>query len=292
MKNWKEVVHHTTFRYLDHTEKNFFHGQAYTALTSFAVDDVLALSAAGTNANPALRLWVHPDTVVLGIPDARLPHLEEGIQLLSNHGYRAIVRNSGGLAVALDTGVLNISLVLPDVRGLSIHDCYEAMVSFIQYMLRDLTDAIEAYEIVGSYCPGDYDLSINGRKFAGISQRRVKDGAAIQIYLDVEGKGRERAELIRDFYDVARKEEETSFDYPEINPSVMASLSELLGIKLTVDDMKQRVLNALEDVSEELVSNDFSEDELVQFEKRYEQMVKRNEKTGMNGQDSRSGRKD
>ncbi|RYG71571.1 lipoate--protein ligase family protein [Lentibacillus lipolyticus] len=278
MKNWKEIVHHTAFRYLDHTEKNFFHGREYTALTSFAVDDVLALSAAGVDTAPALRLWVHPDTVVLGIPDARLPHLEEGIQLLSDRGYRAIVRNSGGLAVALDAGVLNISLVLPDVRGLSIHDCYEAMVSFIQHILRDLTNDIEAYEIVGSYCPGDYDLSINGKKFAGISQRRVRDGAAIQIYLDVEGKGRERAELIRDFYDVAQKGETTKFDYPEIKPDVMASLSDLLDVELTVDGMKQRVRHALQEVSEEIVTDDFSEDELVQFEKRYEQMVKRNEK--------------
>ncbi len=163
MKNWKEVVHHKEFRYLDHTEKKFFHGRDYTALTSFAVDDVLALSVAGADVNPALRLWVHPDTVVLGIPDSRLPYLEEGIRLLSDRGYKAVVRNSGGLAVPLDAGVLNISLILPDVSGISIHECYDAMVRFIQFMLRDVTSDIEAYEIIGSYCPGDYDLSIGGK---------------------------------------------------------------------------------------------------------------------------------
>ncbi|QKY70514.1 lipoate--protein ligase family protein [Lentibacillus sp. CBA3610] len=277
MKNWRDVVAHRQFRYLDHSEKKYFHGKSYTALTSFAVDDVLALFTRGENADPALRLWVHPDTVVLGIPDSRLPYLEEGVQLLSERGYYTMVRNSGGLAVALDAGVLNISLVLPNVKGISIYDCYEAMVSFIRYTLQDLTDDIEAYEIVGSYCPGDYDLSIGGRKFAGISQRRVKDGAAIQIYLDVEGKDRERAQLIRDFYDIARKGEETKFDYPDVNPSVMASLAELLRVELTVDDMKQRVLLALDAVSDQIVTDDFSDDELVQFEKRYKQMVKRNE---------------
>ncbi|MFD1361604.1 lipoate--protein ligase family protein [Lentibacillus salinarum] len=276
MKNWRDVVAHRQFRYLDHSEKNYFHGKPYTALTSFAVDDVLALFARSGEAIPALRLWVHPDTVVLGIPDTRLPYLAEGVELLADRDYQAVVRNSGGLAVALDAGVLNISLVLPDVRGVSIHDCYEAMVSFVQYILWDLTDAIEAYEIVGSYCPGDYDLSIGGRKFAGISQRRVRDGAAIQIYLDVKGKGRERARLIQDFYDVARKGEETKFAYPDVDPDVMASLSELLGIELTVDGMKARVLQGIQDVSERIVTDDFSDDELVQFAKRYEQMVKRN----------------
>ncbi|WP_010531542.1 lipoate--protein ligase family protein [Lentibacillus jeotgali] len=277
MKNWKDVVAHRRFRYLDHSKKSFFHGKSYTALTSFAVDDVLSLFAYSEEAVPAVRLWVHPDTVVLGIPDSRLPYLEDGVRLLVDRGYQTIVRNSGGLAVALDAGVLNISLVLSDMKRISIYDCYEAMVSFIRYILQDLTDEIEAYEITSSYCPGDYDLSIDGRKFAGISQRRVKDGAAIQIYLDVEGKGRERARLIRDFYDVAKKGEETKFDYPDVDPSVMASLSELLDVALTVDAMKERVLQGIRDVSDRIVTDDFSDEELIQFEKRYELMVKRNE---------------
>ncbi|SEP71830.1 octanoyl-[GcvH]:protein N-octanoyltransferase/lipoyl amidotransferase [Virgibacillus subterraneus] len=278
MKNWKEIVRHKQFRYLDHSKENFFNKKAYTALTSFAIDDVLALSVGGKNTAPAIRLWVHPDTVVLGIPDARLPYIEEGVELLNKQGYHVVVRNSGGLAVALDAGVLNISLVLPDVKHISIHDCYEAMVSFIQYMLRDLTNEIEAYEIVGSYCPGDYDLSIGGRKFAGISQRRVKDGAAIQIYLDVEGKGVERASLIRDFYSVGLKDAETKFSFPDVDPSTMASLTELLGTKITVNGMKDRVLESLQHFSDTIVTDDFSADEQEAFKTRYEQMVKRNER--------------
>src|SRR5699024_12609503 len=102
-------------------------------------------------------------------------------------GYHGMLSNYCGLAIELVESVLDLSLILPDVRHLSIHDCYDAMVSFVQYMLNDLTNEIKAFEIVGSYCPGDYDLSINNKKFAGISQRRIKDGAAIQIYLDVQG---------------------------------------------------------------------------------------------------------
>ena len=56
------------------------------------------------------------------------------------------------------------------------------------------TIEIEAREIVGSYCPGSYDLSIKGKKFAGISQRRIRKGVAVQIYLCVNGSGSERAE--------------------------------------------------------------------------------------------------
>lgn len=277
MKNWKEIIRHSTFRYLDHSNEITFHKQAYTAITSFAIDDTLALSVSNGQSPPTIRLWVHPDTIVLGIPDARLPYIEDGVSFLADEGYHVVVRNSGGLAVALDGGVLNISLVLPGVKHISIYDCYEAMVSFVQFMLRDLTDEIEAYEIVGSYCPGDYDLSINGKKFAGISQRRIKDGAAIQIYLDVEGNSQERAQLIRQFYTLSKKDAETNFAFPTVEPNVMASLSELLGKTLTVEDMKARVYGALEDFTTQIIKTDFSGSELGTFEKRLKQMEKRNE---------------
>ena len=278
MKNWQEIISYETFRYMDHSTNKQINSKPNTALTSFAIDDTLATSVSNGASAPVMRLWVHPTTVVLGIPDAKLPYIEEGISFLTEQGYHAVVRNSGGLAVVLDKGVLNISLVIPGVHDLSIHDCYEAMVSFVQYMLRDLTDKIEAYEIVGSYCPGDYDLSINGKKFAGISQRRIKDGAAIQIYLDIEGNSKERASLIRNFYSISKKEEETKFVYPTVDPIVMASLSELLECELTVEEMKERVYATLRDFSKEIVVQDFTDSELEVFEKRYEQMIKRNEK--------------
>lgn len=277
MQSWKEIIHHPTFRYMDQSNEIIFYKEKITALTSFAIDDTLALSVGDGDSAPAIRLWVHPKTVVLGIPDARLPLIEEGVRLLTERGYHTIVRNSGGLAVALDEGVLNISLVLPDVKSLPIHACYEAMVGFVRYMLADLTDEIEAYEIVGSYCPGDYDLSIGGKKFAGISQRRVKDGAAIQIYLDVEGRGMERAALIRDFYEIGLNSAETNFTFPKVVPETMASLSELLPKKITMNEMKQRVYATLEELSENIVTAEFSAMEQENFGKRLGQMKKRNE---------------
>ncbi|MBD1221529.1 lipoate--protein ligase family protein [Virgibacillus halodenitrificans] len=274
MKNWKDIIRHTTFRYIDHSVNRKY---TSNAMTSFAIDDALAISVSNEASPPAVRLWVHPNTIVLGIPDGKLPHIKEGVMYLTSENYNVVVRNSGGLAVALDEGVLNISLVLPNVKHISIYDCYEAMVSFVQYMLRDLTEEIKAYEIEDSYCPGDYDLSINGKKFAGISQRRVKDGAAIQIYLDVEGDSHKRASMIKKFYEISKRGEQTNFNFPEVNPNVMGSLSDLLGIKISVDDMKRRVYHALRDFTEEMTENDLTTEEISTFKKRYTLMKKRNE---------------
>ncbi|WP_080872306.1 lipoate--protein ligase family protein [Oceanobacillus timonensis] len=277
MKNWKEIIRHNTFRYIDHSAENTVAGKPNTALASFAIDDALAISVSEETSPPVIRLWVHADTIVLGIPDSRLPYITEGIAFLEENHYQGIVRNSGGLAVALDEGVLNISLIIPGATSLSIYDCYEAMVRFVQAMFADLTDAIEAYEIVGSYCPGDYDLSIDGKKFAGISQRRVKKGISVQIYLDIEGNSQARASLIREFYHIAKQNKETTFTYPEVNPEVMASLSELLGVSLTVEETKQRVVHTLKGLTEEMVTIPMQDTEQKNFDKRYQQMIKRNE---------------
>ncbi|WP_316572204.1 lipoate--protein ligase family protein [Neobacillus sp. YIM B06451] len=216
------------------------------AIQSFAIDDTLCASV-GAHLSPATaRTWVHRDTVVLGIQDTKLPYLGEGLEFLRAMGYTPIVRNSGGLAVVLDEGVLNISLVFPEKeRGIDINRGYDAMWMLVREMFADFGKDIEAREIVGSYCPGSYDLSIGGKKFAGISQRRLRRGVAVQIYLSVENSGGKRAELIRDFYLRALKGERTKFVFPEVQPGVMASLSELFETPLAVQDVMLRLMLSL-----------------------------------------------
>lgn len=207
-----------------------------SALESFAADDTLCELVGSGRSEPTVRTWVHDDTVVLGIQDHRLPHVGAGMEYLEANGYHPIVRNSGGLAVVLDAGVLNISLVVSEKEhAIDISAGYDMMLELVQALFPEAP--IEAYEIVGSYCPGSYDLSIGGKKFAGISQRRIRKGIAVQVYLCVEGSGAARAELIRGFYAKGLQGEDTKFDYPAIKPEVMASLSELLNKEITVQEV-------------------------------------------------------
>ena len=254
-------------------------GPMFDALQSFAMDDTLCTSV-GAGASPATaRSWVHHQTVVLGIQDTKLPYLAEGLSYLKEQGFRFIVRNSGGLAVVLDSGVLNLSLIFPDTeKGIDINRGYDAMWALIKEMFSDFNAEIEAREIEGSYCPGSYDLSINGKKFAGISQRRIRKGVAVQIYLCVSGGGQNRAKVIQQFYQLAKKDEETKFIYPTIHPEVMASLSELLHTELTIQDVMLRLLNVLKDMSGKIYGEPLSGQELEWYEVNYKRIVERNEK--------------
>ncbi|MCY8507178.1 biotin/lipoate A/B protein ligase family protein [Bacillus atrophaeus] len=256
-------------------------GPYFDAKQSFAMDDTLCASV-GKGLSPATaRSWVHHQTIVLGIQDTRLPYLEDGVRLLENEGYRVIVRNSGGLAVVLDEGVLNISLIFEDQKkGIDIDRGYEAMVELIKRMLKSYEAKIEAYEIEGSYCPGSYDLSIGGKKFAGISQRRLRGGVAVQIYLCADKSGSERADLIRRFYQAALKDKSNDVKgvYPDIRPETMASLSELLQTDITVQDLMLSLLTELKQLGSHLYSAGLTIDEELEFEKNLVRMVERNEK--------------
>lgn len=268
------ILHQPIWRVIDQTTL----GPAFDGKQSFAIDDTLCQSVGSGDSPCTARMWVHHRTVMLGIQDTRLPHLDAALDVLERAGYRPVARNSGGLAVVLDSGVLNLSLIFPERGGeLTIDKAYQAMVDFIHGMLAPYAIAFEAREIAHSYCPGRYDLSVRGKKFAGISQRRVRGGAAIQIYLCVSGSGAERAKLIRRFYEQGIQGEKTRFVYPSIDPNVMASLEEISGHPLTVQQMAESCLKTLRTFGT-VASAPLSADETERFNHYYERMIRRNEK--------------
>ncbi|GKU83714.1 biotin/lipoate A/B protein ligase family protein [Niallia sp. NCCP-28] len=275
MKENHSLLHQDKWRIIDQSGT----GLHVSALHSFGMDDTLCALVGGGSTPATVRTWVHDKTIVLGIQDTRLPHLDQALEFLRHQGYRTIVRNSGGLAVVLDKDVLNISLILPErEKGIDINSGYDTMWELIRIMFADYSEAIEAKEIIGSYCPGSYDLSIEGRKFAGISQRRIRGGVAVQIYLCVNGSGQKRGEVIQQFYKIGVGGEKTKFIYPVIQPEVMASLSELLKVEWTVEKIMTRLLYAIKDHADHLYAEPLQGEELTLFGAYYQRVSERNRK--------------
>lgn len=271
----KHILQQPIWRYYDQS----ISAKQRSPLESFATDDTLCQLVGQLMSPPTIRTWVHEASVVLGIQDHRLPYVQQGMELLESRGYHPIVRNSGGLAVVLDEGILNISIVLSEQKeSLSINDGYDVMVDLVKGLFPEVAEKIEAYEIVGSYCPGSYDLSIDGKKFAGISQRRLRQGVAVQIYLCIEGSGSQRAALIRDFYEESLQQEETKFAYPQIVPEVMASLSELVDPYLTVEAVVIRLQQLLNQWAEEVRPQSFYDEELTLYGFYLQRVFERNTK--------------
>ena len=261
------------WRFIDQSE-SFMH---VSPLQSFAMDDTLCHAVGHDLSESVVRTWIHNESVVLGIQDHRLPNIDEASAFLLQQGFAPIVRNSGGLAVVLDPGVLNISIVFKDTDRISIDTAFGYMVELTKRLLPELKGRIEAYEIVGSYCPGTFDLSVDGQKFAGISQRRMQNGIAVQIYLCVEGSGSERAQLIREFYEIGLREGEAKYKYPDVDPTVMASLQQLTqNESLTAKDLNTRLQQVVESFADIVRIESLIGEEISLYEHYTERIIKRN----------------
>jgi octanoyl-[GcvH]:protein N-octanoyltransferase len=233
-----------------------------------------------TSESPSyIHFWQHPRAFVLGLRDRQLPRIEQAVTWLQDQGYIVAVRNSGGAAVPLDAGVVNISLVIPKpYNSLNFRDDFETMIQLLREILSPWTSAIEKGEIVGGYCPGDYDLSIKGQKFCGIAQRRQANGFVVSAFVNVEGDSSERTSLVRTFYDIASNGE-TGVPHPLVETERMSSLQGLVGVpsvRAFIDSLKNHksvILPDAQDANDRMNKTLFPEDQINeviwQLKKRY-----------------------
>lgn len=182
---------------------------------------------------PFVHFWTTDQpTLILGINDRHLPKLSAGLNRLTHHQYDYFLRNSGGLAVISDPGVLNISLFIPDgQQKLTVDNAYEVIANLIKQTFPTLQ--IATYEITNSYCPGKYDLSVNGQKIAGIAQRRTNHAVVLMLYLSVTGDQDARSSVVADFYRAGDAYSQSQWTFPHVDKTTMTTI-EALGLP-TID---------------------------------------------------------
>ncbi|MBL1225108.1 lipoate--protein ligase family protein [Enterococcus sp. BWR-S5] len=254
------------------------------SLIPFALTDTLVAYSEQVQ-QPILHFWQLDQTMILGMKDTRVPHLADALASLEKNHYNAVVRNSGGLGVIADTGTLNVSLILPQPSNhkFTIDEGYIFMWNWIRQAFEQTGKKIEAYEISSSYCPGTFDLSINGKKFAGIAQRRVRNGLAVMAYLSISGDQQARGKTVQEFYHAGLRENFGTDGYPAVNPSVMENLAELLEYQLTIEETKEKLLTAFCDDGKQTIETlDFSKwlsspDVKQEYQKQLEKMIQRNQ---------------
>ncbi|GMA46755.1 lipoate--protein ligase family protein [Tetragenococcus muriaticus] len=245
-----------------------------TAMIPFALTDILT-ETAGKHKKALLHFWQFEQSFILGMKDTRVNHLSKGVKTIKNNGYQPVIRNAGGLGVISDEGILNISWIFPKEQ-VSIDQSYQKMLDLIQKAFPELT--IKAYEIQHSYCPGKFDLSVEGKKVAGIAQRRVKEGIAVMMYLSVFGDQQQRSEIVRAFYQESLGTDYGKNGYPDVWPSTMTTLSDALHQPLTIQETKKRFLQVLDiDETAQNALNWIKEKEqMAQFQKKMDSMQQRN----------------
>lgn len=192
-----------------------------------------------------LHFWRHRQALLLGSRDASLPDSQSAIEALCENGYAVAVRAFGGLAVALDEGVLNVTLILPGAPALD--DAFAFMAGLLHDALAPFVD-IRVGEIAGSYCPGRYDMSVAGYKIIGIAQRRIAGVIAVSAFVNVQGSSRLREEAVMTYYATAcpsSLRDEGRWSPPDVWLGSTASMNDLMGeAGFTVTQCQKAIVSA------------------------------------------------
>ena len=247
------------------------------ALRPFAVDDYLlrALSKDELEADAVLHFWPGDPAIYLGMVDTRLPDFQAGVDFLKASSYSPVIRPSGGLAVVSDPGILNFSLLIKPAGGrLSIDDAYEVLLRLINQVLAPYQEQVQAGEITRSYCPGSYDLSLQGKKIAGLAQRRIGSAIGISAYVSLEGDQIRRGQLIRDFYQASQVQEAKRDDKPDVLPESMHNISDVVPELGQLDRFKAAIQEVL---STDTASQSLLDLDQIDLSKDLAKMSKRNQ---------------
>ena len=157
---------------------------------------------------PSAHLWQAPQCLIVTRKDVRLPRYQAACEQLAAEGWPVHVRDSGGTAVPHGAGILNLSLLLPRTTT-DLGHYYHLLGAPLLTLLAEF--GLEGnYDFVpGSFCDGQYNLVIGGRKITGTAQRWLAPGqdhngaVLAQAMLLVAGDVDEGTRMASRFYELA-----------------------------------------------------------------------------------------
>ncbi|MGX7364327.1 lipoate--protein ligase family protein [Aerococcus suis] len=246
----------------------------------FAWDDAFmhALNKDELGVQAVLHFWPTAPTVFLGAMDMQAPFIADGLTwLIHSKQLMPILRPAGGLAVVSDPGIINFTLILKsDDKRLMIDDAYAFMVDRMNAIFKSYGEVATTGEVETSYCPGKFDVSMRGKKIAGIAQRRIGKSIGIYVYLSLSGNQMARGELIRQFYQETIKDQPTTVDYPAVDPQSMANLSDFIPELADKTLFCQRLIKSISEGEQTITKDVVLTTE--QLKRPIQQMIKRNQR--------------
>lgn len=182
-------------------------------------------------------------TISIGFDDTKAPHFDDGVAHYKAQGYQVGIRGAGGRSVVNDEGVFNFSLLFK--TDLTSHEQYVFYYQFLQDALAPLNIHFELGLVEGAYCPGKYDISIEGRKVSGTASRSVLGNAVVGGFLAVNGDQQHRSEVISRFYEITD-------DVIRVRPETMITVEEAAGRFVSVDEVKQLITHHFETIARDV----------------------------------------
>ncbi|MGL4522438.1 MAG: lipoate--protein ligase family protein, partial [Bacilli bacterium] len=149
---------------------------------------------------PSIRLWSVEHSMVLGAQDTATPHLQEGLHHLLQQQWQLFVRTSGGRIVGLTNDIVNLSLLFPNHRIYPTNWYFEQCFLFVQNIFSQLGIVVSYGEVSKSMCSGTYDITIDGKKVAGIALKKKRNCTIVHCYIQMFQLNHRTFDAIEHFY--------------------------------------------------------------------------------------------
>ncbi|SIO33454.1 lipoate--protein ligase [Salinivibrio sp. ES.052] len=161
------------------TQKTILRYPSLSVASAFEKEQALIRRIEQGELNEALLLW-QPDAQTLVLPAGqKWPQTPELRRALSALGWQVHNRQTGGAPVPQLPGVINVSYltVWPANTPYHIQTAYQYFCTILQSFFHQLGIVTAVGDTPGSYCDGDYNLNIAGKKVVGTAQRILRLGA-------------------------------------------------------------------------------------------------------------------
>ena len=157
---------------------------------AIAQDEMVLAQVAAGDLPATIRIWQTTQCIVVPRHFSLHDRFANAALTLADRGWPVTLRSSGGSAMPQGPGVLNVSMVFPHDRQMSIEAGFQLLTDPLCEFFDSLGLSASTSSVPGSFCDGRYNLVVDQQKIGGTAQKRKKHAvlahAALQIDLDLD----------------------------------------------------------------------------------------------------------
>lgn len=182
--------------------------EIYPVEFRLAHEQVLADELTDQPTRRSLVIWRCKPSLLVTRTEMRLPHIEHVSAELRAAGWPLVLRKSGGAACPVGPGTVQLSMIEAAKCDATLAEKYRALAQLMKAVLCLYRIPAEIRLVAGAYCPGSYDLAVQSRKIAGMSQHWFRNRGGTRCIvtaasINIEEPPDMLAAVVNRFYDRA-----------------------------------------------------------------------------------------
>jgi lipoate-protein ligase A len=148
-----------------------------------ALHEALADELTSRSSASKLVVWRCTAALLVTLSETRLLRFDETAAQMQAVGWPVVVRKSGGGTCPVGPGTVQIATIEVAPPDATMGIRYEALAKLLHSTLAWFRIDCRIAPVPGAYCPGRYDLSVEGRKIAGMAQRWFRNRQGVRCVI-------------------------------------------------------------------------------------------------------------